>query len=139
MYLGGYMLPKGTHISIDQYSLNHNPKYWSNPMEFLPERFKDIDDFTAKWGLFRFGFGGRRCPGQYYANLVISNTIARLFSQYHLRPISLDNVKHHQQMPLLPGHMTMMPDCLIKLEKKLDSNMVNRSILLCFAIDFYAL
>ena len=67
--LGGYILPKGTSVSIDEYSLNHNSTYWSEPNEFNPNRFSEVDDFTKKWCFFRFGFGGRRCPGQYYANL----------------------------------------------------------------------
>ena len=32
--LGGYNFPSGSQVSIDQYSLNHNPKYWSNPQDF---------------------------------------------------------------------------------------------------------
>ena len=51
--LESYILPVGTQVSIDQYSLNHNPKYWSNPQQYNPDRFNNLDSFIAKWGLFR--------------------------------------------------------------------------------------
>ena len=41
--LGGYQLPAGTKLSIDQYSLNHNPKYWSNDLTQIQLNFNPID------------------------------------------------------------------------------------------------
>ena len=117
--LGGYTLPEGTHVCIDQYSLNHNSNYWQKPNEFQPERFYEVDDFTKKWGSFRFGFGGRRCPGQHYANLILANAVARLFSKYQLVPIDIDDVSDHTKVPLVwPGALTMIPNVKIKLHKK---------------------
>ena len=55
--VGEYVLPKGTNVSIDQYSLNHNSQYWSNPTKFQIQRYQNLDDFMSKWGMFRFGFG----------------------------------------------------------------------------------
>ena len=77
--LNGYLLPKGTSVTIDQFSLNHNPKYWPKPSEFQPERFQDTNDFMNNWGMFRFGFGGRRCPGKYHADLFLANAAIFLF------------------------------------------------------------
>ena len=116
IHLGGYALPKGTYISIDQYSMNHNPQYWSQPSEFQPDRFHEVDDFTAKWGLFRFGFGARRCPGQYYGNLVMANVTAHLFSRWRLEPVDLEGINCHQDVPLAPGQITMLPDCKVVLK-----------------------
>ena len=83
--VGEYVLPKGTNVSIDQYSLNHNSQYWSNPTKFQIQRHQILDDFMSKWGMFRFGFGSRRCPGQYYANLILANATIRLFSKYKVK------------------------------------------------------
>ena len=74
--LGSYFLPKGSSMSIDLYSLNHNPEYWSDPSKFQPERFSKIDEFTKNWGMFRFGFGGRRCPGTHFTDLVMGKNYA---------------------------------------------------------------
>ena len=119
LQLGNYMLPKGTKVSIDLYSMNHNPKYWSSPHEFIPDRFKELDLFTAKWGFFRFGFGGRRCPGQYYANLILANATARLFSRFKLIPVNKNGISNHQDVPLLgPGFFTMLPDVKVTVIEK---------------------
>ena len=114
--LGGYLLPKGTCLSVDQYSINHNANYWKDPKSFSPERFENLDEFTAKWGLFRFGFGARRCPGQYYGNLVMANAIARLLSSWKLVPVGLEGVNHHEEVPIWPGNFAVIPDIKMRLE-----------------------
>ena len=114
--LGGFLLPKGTCLSVDQYSINHNANYWKEPKSFSPERFENLDEFTAKWGLFRFGFGARRCPGQYYANLVMANVIARLLSRWKLVPLGLESVKHHEEVPILAGNFAVIPEIKMRLE-----------------------
>ena len=114
--LGGYLLPRGTCLCVDLYSINHNANYWKDPKSFSPERFENLDELTAKWGLFRFGFGARRCPGQYYGNLVMANAIARLLSRWNLVPVGLDGVNHHEEVPISPGNLTVMPDIKMRLE-----------------------
>lgn len=117
LLLGGFFLPKGTCISVDQYSINHNANYWNEPKSFRPERFENLDEFTAKWGLFRFGFGARRCPGQYYGNLVMANVIARLLARWQLVPVGLEGVKHHEEVPIRPGNFAVIPDIMLRLER----------------------
>ena len=39
--VGGYLIPKGTFITLPIYSLHHATQYWSNPEEFEPERFDE--------------------------------------------------------------------------------------------------
>ena len=118
--VGEYVLPKGTNVSIDQYSLNHNSQYWSNPTKFQIQRYQNLDDFMSKWGMFRFGFGSRRCPGQYYANLILANATIRLFSKYKVELIGTDQeLNHHEQIPSVSGGgLTMVPDLKVQLKKR---------------------
>jgi len=114
--LNGYTLPKGSVLSIDQYSFNQNPKYWPQPREFKPERFENVDSFTDKWALFRMGFGSRRCPGQFYGNLVMANLMARFFSRWKMVP--LEEVSHHEQVPVTPGNFSQMPNIKVCIQER---------------------
>ena len=37
--LSGYVIPKGTMISISYFVSNHNPGHWEDPETFDPSRF----------------------------------------------------------------------------------------------------
>ena len=54
----------------------------------------------------------------YYANLVLANVMVRLFSKYRLIPLNIENVKKHQDVPLVPGTLTMLPDIKVKILAK---------------------
>jgi fatty-acid peroxygenase len=61
-----YYIRKGTLVILDIYGTNHDPRLWSDPYEFLPERFKHWSDHP-----FTFmpqGGGdistGHRCAGE---------------------------------------------------------------------------
>ena len=55
----------------------------------------------------------------YYANLVLANTVVRLFSKYKCIPLNVENVKSHQDVPLVvPSRMTMLPDIKIRIVAK---------------------
>jgi len=47
--------------------LHRDPRIWSNPLEFQPERFlsthKDMDVKGQDFELLSFGGGRRSCPG----------------------------------------------------------------------------
>ncbi|KAK1419078.1 hypothetical protein QVD17_28235 [Tagetes erecta] len=63
--VGGYMIPKGTIIYINVWAIQRDPRNWTNPLEFNPERF-----LNGKWDyngnnfkFLPFGSGRRICPG----------------------------------------------------------------------------
>ena len=37
--LGGVFIPKDTKVDVDIYNLHRNPRVWSNPDEFIPDRY----------------------------------------------------------------------------------------------------
>ncbi|XP_023755285.1 probable (S)-N-methylcoclaurine 3'-hydroxylase isozyme 2 [Lactuca sativa] len=63
--VGGYTIPKGTIIYINVWAIHHDPKNWTDPLEFKPERFL-IDKWDYHGNNFKFlpfGSGRRICPG----------------------------------------------------------------------------
>ncbi len=76
--LKGYHIPKDTFILINLYSINRDPKVWSNPDEFCPQRFLESGSSTED-RFCPYGLGRRKCVGEqlsknelflYVANLV---------------------------------------------------------------------
>jgi cytochrome P450 len=64
----GIVLPKGTLVNLDIYSLHRNPDYWAEPEKFDPERFmdnKDKEQHAFAW--IPFSSGTRQCLGMQFS------------------------------------------------------------------------
>lgn len=66
--LGGYRVPKGAYVLIDEYAMHHRPDYFSNPQVFDPARFTaENESLLPKHAYLPFGTGPRVCIGQHFA------------------------------------------------------------------------
>ncbi|ETW76168.1 cytochrome P450 monooxygenase 34, partial [Heterobasidion irregulare TC 32-1] len=73
--VGGFLIPKGCTIFINQWAMFHDPDAYDNPDEFIPERFL-ASEFGTKSGAdnggrrhdLHFGGGRRICVGMNLAN-----------------------------------------------------------------------
>ncbi|KAA8528591.1 hypothetical protein F0562_035946 [Nyssa sinensis] len=86
--VGGYKIPKGTRLLVNFWKLHRDPRVWSDPGEFKPERFltshKDVDVRGQHFELIPFGSGRRMCPGISLAMQHTELTLASLLHGFEL-------------------------------------------------------
>ncbi|KAH9847899.1 cytochrome P450 [Lenzites betulinus] len=86
---GGYFIPAGTSIIPNTWAILHDPEIYSNPDEFIPERFiKDgsLDPTVRDPGTLAFGYGRRVCPGKYFAEDSLYLTVASILHVFDIGP-----------------------------------------------------
>ncbi|KAK9944741.1 hypothetical protein M0R45_010293 [Rubus argutus] len=86
--VGGFHIPKGTRLFVNQWKLHRDPTVWSDPEVFSPERFltsqAGVDASGQHFEFIPFGSGRRVCPGITFAFQVIHLTLARLIQGFEL-------------------------------------------------------
>ncbi|KAB7503225.1 Cytochrome P450 4c3 [Armadillidium nasatum] len=83
LIIDGYIVPRGTDVSIFTYNLHRDPKHFPDPLKFQPERF--FPEISAKrnpYAFVPFSAGPRNCIGQKFALMeekVILSTFLRKY------------------------------------------------------------
>ena len=87
--LGPYRLPAGTTVLASQYVTQRDPRRFSDPFRFDPDRFAPAGKSTfPKFSYFPFGAGFRQCIGESLAwmeGTLVLATIAQKW-KFHLSP-----------------------------------------------------
>jgi cytochrome P450 len=86
MQLGGYEIPPGTTLLSSQWIMHRDPRFYSKPERFLPERWlAGLEAKLPPGAYFPFGDGPRRCIGQGFAMLEAALVIAAIAQKFALR------------------------------------------------------
>lgn len=85
--LGGYDIPTDTNVEIYLPAISEDPKLWSEPEKFDPDRFlsgREEADITGVTGvkMMPFGIGRRICPGLGMATVHVNLMIARMIQEF---------------------------------------------------------
>jgi cytochrome P450 len=68
IHVGGYFFPKDKHVFISPYANHINPRYFTDPERFDPERFTEHNESKLpRYAYMPFGGGNRVCIGNSFA------------------------------------------------------------------------
>ncbi|CAK4088775.1 unnamed protein product [Aphanomyces euteiches] len=96
-------IPKGTHMIVSTGALHRNPKYWSQPNEFLPQRFLEgTAPYEADKALrngqgnaftyLPFSTGPKNCIGMRFATAELQVVVSNLLLQFSFRLTDKANI-----------------------------------------------
>nr|GMD75959.1 cytochrome P450 CYP82D47-like [Ipomoea batatas] len=116
--IDGYYIQKGTRIISNLAKIHRDPKVWTDPDKFKPERFltshKDIDVKGNNFELIPFGSGRRMCPGMPLALQIVHFTLASLIQSFDMKrpsmePIDMTGSKGLTTPKATPLHALLIP------------------------------
>eukprot|EP00252_Welwitschia_mirabilis_P011234 TRINITY_DN2528_c0_g1_i2.p2 TRINITY_DN2528_c0_g1~~TRINITY_DN2528_c0_g1_i2.p2 ORF type:complete len:206 (-),score=21.20 TRINITY_DN2528_c0_g1_i2:279-896(-) len=82
--IGGFVIPKGTSVIINNWAIARDPSAWKEPCEFRPERFlqQNVDFRGRDFEFIPFGAGRRICVGMPLANVIIHSVLGALIQSF---------------------------------------------------------
>ncbi|KAI3844129.1 hypothetical protein MKW92_053622 [Papaver armeniacum] len=92
--IGGYEVRAGTRLLVNLWKMHRDPRVWSNPSEFKPERFlpqldggsggeaANLDFRGQDFEYLPFSAGRRMCPGIDFSLQTLHMTLARLLHAF---------------------------------------------------------
>lgn len=109
----GYEISPGMRAVVNVWAIGRDPKYWTEPDRFMPERFAEpgaADYKGTSFELLPFGAGRRMCPGMVFALAGVFVSLAELLRRFDWR------------MPdgTTPEELSMEETSLAPAERKVD-------------------
>ncbi|XP_020233131.1 cytochrome P450 81E8 [Cajanus cajan] len=87
--IGEYNVPQNTILLVNAWAIHRDPKLWSDPTHFKPERFEKESEASK---LLSFGLGRRACPGANLAQRTVSLTLALLIQCFEWKRTSKEEI-----------------------------------------------
>ena len=103
--IGGYRVAAGTNIFIFQYLTQRDPRFFSNPDAFDPERWREDPIRSGRiprFAYFPFGGGPRVCVGASFAMLEATLLLAMIEQRFRLRLVPGRRVEPVASVTLRP-------------------------------------
>jgi cytochrome P450 len=80
-----YIIPADTTVLLNIYAIHRNPKIWSKPDDFIPERWIDSNgkcNHNLTDSFLPFGESARKCVGYVLAKNILFSVIGNLVRHY---------------------------------------------------------
>lgn len=84
-------IPAGTTVLINSYLLHRDPRYFSQPDKFMPERFLPDKPKPPAFTYIPFSAGSRNCIGWKFAQMEVKVTILSILRAYEIYSIQTED------------------------------------------------
>ncbi|MFC7138454.1 cytochrome P450 [Halosimplex aquaticum] len=101
--IGGYEIPAGSTISMPQWVVHRDERWYDDPDAFRPERWTDdFRDDLPEYAYFPFGGGPRHCIGMRFALMETKLVLATLAQRFAFEPVTEPPLDLSMQITLQP-------------------------------------
>ncbi|KAL3738018.1 hypothetical protein ACJRO7_019536 [Eucalyptus globulus] len=89
--VGGYTIPKGTKVFLNAWAMHRDPRFWSDPYKFRPERFlqggeaSELEYSGQNLHYIPFGSGRRVCAGLQLGERMLMYVLATFLHLFEWR------------------------------------------------------
>ncbi|XP_059074882.1 cytochrome P450 76T24-like [Cryptomeria japonica] len=121
--IGGFVIPKHSQVMVNAWAIGRDPSVWKNALEFMPERFLEVENSKIEYGgqnfeLIPFGAGRRICLGLPLGSRMVHFTVASLLHSFEW--ILPDGIKCED--------LDMRDDCVLSLKKAAKLNAIPKPL-----------
>ncbi len=99
--VGGLSLSEGALVLVGTYHLHRHPAFWTNPEQFLPERWLAREQPAVRYAYLPFGAGPRACVGIHFASVEGPLLLALIGRRYDLQ-LAQETVEPELMVTLRP-------------------------------------
>src|SRR5256885_1005264 len=103
--IGGYVIPRGSGVSLAQWVVHRDARWFEEPEEFRPERWEgDLLKRLPRFAYFPFGGGPRQCIGNSFATMEAALVLATIAQRFRIRLVAEHPVVPMPTITLRPRH-----------------------------------
>jgi len=107
--LGGMLLKGHSTVMLPIYTLHHDPRWWTEPERFDPDRFSaENEPKIPKYAYLPFGGGPRVCIGNHFALMEAQLLLAIIAGRYELHLEPGTDATPLRQITTMPQHELYM-------------------------------
>jgi cytochrome P450 len=104
--LEGYTIPEGATVTIPQWIVHRDGRWYDEPTTFDPDRWIDGPE-RAEYAYFPFGGGKRQCIGMRYGRMETKLVVATLLQHYRFES-AIDDLDFSAALTLQPAEDVSM-------------------------------